>query len=138
MSHKQHRERNEVMSNCGLCRAEVRQAVGDEEFQHIMIEAAKRDEAVERAFASLDLEAINAFLVTEEAQWFMAIENLALGSRPTLWMRVLAGDFMAEAHVVKRGRERRTRVTATGKTIQECLENLASAAAQVLYPVEEA
>ncbi len=135
MSHKQHVESGEIMSNCGQCRAELKQLVSDEEFNRIMIEAAKRDEAANAAFEKLDLEAINEFLVREEAQWFLAVENLEMASRPTVWMRMLAADFMSEAHVVPRGRKRRVRVTATGKTIQECLENLASAVAARLYPV---
>lgn len=134
MSHAQHKRDGQIMSNCPHCRAALGREIGEEEVERLMIKAAKQDATSRQAYGGLDLEAINEFAASEEAQWFVAIENLDMGSHPTVWMRLLAADFMAKAYVLPRDRKRQVRVTATGKTIKECLENLASGVAAKLYP----
>ena len=76
----------------------------------------------------------NDFRATDDAQLFCQITNLDHGSHPTIWMREFGADFMAEAKAQRPNNKRPRRVTATGKTIAETLENLASAVAQYLYP----
>lgn len=82
------------------------------------------------------VETINKFLVTEDAQLFVQVTNLAPISLPKIWMRYFGADFMAEAKVIRGGNKRTRRITATGSTIAETMENLASNVASYLYPVE--
>lgn len=77
----------------------------------------------------------DAFMATDDAQSFCQVTNLAPGSRPTIWMRYFGNDFMAEVKVSREGKVQRRRITATGDTIAETLENLAANVAEFLYPV---
>ena len=85
---------------------------------------------------ALLMEKINAGLAKEEAQWFVQIDNLVDGlACPNVLLRYFSGDFMAEAPILKRGGKRPRRITATGESIEEALNNLAQKAAAYLYPL---
>ncbi len=81
------------------------------------------------------VEEWNAFMVKDEPQLFMQIINLAgAGARPQIWLRYAGCDFMADCRVLRPGNKRRAHIKATGPTIEETLNNLASNVAAYLYP----
>ena len=134
MSHKQHKLAGQIMSNCVFCRDELRQVVGEERMHEIMVEAA-REEGFEDAAVEGFVKEWNAFMMQDEPQLFLQIINLAgAGARPQIWLRYAGIDFMADCRVLRPGNKRRTRIKATGPTIEECLNNLASNVAGYLYP----
>ena len=133
MSHRQHKLTDQIMSDCAPCRDELRQVVGEERMHEIMAEAAKGegfDDAAVQGFVA----AYNEFIVGEEPQLFMQIINLDMGCTPRVWLRQLGLDFMADCRVLRPKNKRARRITATGPTIEETLNNLASNVAAYLYP----
>lgn len=88
-----------------------------------------RDDAKANEF----VEEWNAFMLRDEPQLFMQIINLAgAGACPRVWLRYFGIDFMADCRVLRPGNKRARRITATGPTIEECLNNLASSVAAYL------
>ena len=99
-----------------------------------MVEAA-REEGPGNAEINEFVEEWNAFMMQDEPQLFMQIINLAgAGARPQIWLRYMGLDFMADCRVLRPGNKRTRRIKATGPTIEECLNNLASNVAGYLYP----
>ena len=133
MSHRQHKLNDQIMSNCIFCRDELRQAVGEERMHEIMVDAAK--EHVDDAEVNEFMENWNEFMVRAEPQMFVQIMNLGDAStNPKVWLRYFGIDFMAECRVLRPKNKRRRRITATGATIEETLNNLASNVAEYLFP----
>ena len=80
----------------------------------------------------------NAFMNQDEPQLFVQIINLAgVGANPSIGLRYFGADFMAECSVLRPQNKRPRRIKATGTTIEETLNNLASNVAGYLYPVKE-
>ncbi len=97
------------------------------------------EESSDSAAAKQFMAEFNAFMAQEEPQWFIQIINLAgAGSMPRIWLRYFGIDFMAECRVLRPNNKNHRRITATGPTIEECLNNLASNVAGYLYPGKDA
>lgn len=73
----------------------------------------------------------------DDMQEFEQVHNLG-GLWTKVWYRPLAGDFMAECKATRPGAKRGQRIEATAEGRAECLEALAAAVAQYLFPMKEA
>ncbi len=104
----------------------------------IMVDAAKSERPDETKVNEF-VEQWNTFMVQDEPQLFVQVMNLGgADACPKIWLRYAGIDFMAECHVLRPSNKRRKRLTATGPTIEECLNSLASGVAEYLYSLEGA
>ena len=72
----------------------------------------------------------------DDAQEFMQVINLG-ANMPTVWFRIIGGDFMPSCQVRRPGNKNWRTIEAIADGRAECLEQLAANVAAYLYPPSE-